>query len=720
MTVAGSGTTGVAETPLQVGSPPSVRTPLWFDLVALAGPVCLAVYGSIGLLLAILGFYSWWLTLLLGSPAVLAMLVGAGLVRLGRPDESRLPHRPRSGGAARNLAAVAALLLAGVYLVFAGWSPSQNIVASRDPGVYLNTAQWLGVDGGLEGDAAPAAFDGVVGLRFDSAGAYNMGAGRLEFQFSHLSSVVMSIAEGLGGEQALFRMPAVAGAVGLLALYAVAVRVTRRPVIALLAPAILAVSMPLLYVSRNTYSEPFTLAMLWGACLALAELHRRPRLTMALVGGVLLGALVSTRVDALLYVALVFPLAALSLMAPGSSRDRRSRGAAWAAVVVAASAVAAVGLVDLFVWTGIYVDHLRPQLRVLWLATGASLAVSLVALAVWRWVPFARRLYTSTRSWLGVAAGVLTVGVLAAGWLLRPTLQVVRGSYVYELVESIQRREGVAIDATRTFAEQSLRWMGWYLGEPTLVAAILGIGLTVCIAIRRGARPATVGVLVLTLASGLLYWWNPSITPDQPWASRRFVPAVLPGLAVMAVVMVAALHAWLWAPRRARRGAAAALVALLAVVLLVPPAARTWPVRWQRAQDSHAGVITDACGQLPDDAAVMVVGGFASVTLSQTLRAWCDVPVAWDDVALDVNPVATVAEQVDRNGYSLVLVAADPADLDPHLDGSDVEIRTTRAIEDRWLVQATVDRPPDSYADPSRAQPAPGPFRLYLLSPDGD
>jgi hypothetical protein len=685
---------------------PEPTPPRWFDLLALVGPVAIASVGTLGLLLAILGVYSTSLALALGLPTTVAMVLGARRVMPLGPSGS---VRGRHGAAA-----TAAVVLAVGYLVFAGSFPSQNVIATRDPGLYMGTAKWLTAEGDLRAEARGTAFGGIDGLNFGSAGVYDMGDGELEFQFNHLASVVMAVGHDVGGYRLLLRMSALASAAGLLAVYAVAVRVTARPWVSLIAPALLALGLPLLFVSRNTYSEPFAFALLWGAAMVLADLHRRPRLTTGIVGGFLLGALVPTRVDALIYVALIFPFAALSVIAPADAGERRARTRSWLAVMASGAAVATIGVIDLLVWTGDYAEDLAPQLAMLRAAVAASAIGSVVVLVVWRAVPATVRLYERNRNWLAGAAAALIVTVLAAGWLLRPRVQVARGGTTYEPVRNIQRLFGMAEDANRTYAEDSLRWMGWYLGEPALVAAIIGLAVVAYLALRRGTTPAAVGVLGLTLASGLLYWWNPSITPDHLWATRRFVPAVLPGLAVMAVVPVAVVASRASIDRRVRHGA----VALLALALLVPPAMTTWPLRWQRTQYGYLNPVREACDMLPEDAAVVVLGGYAQATLLHTLRSWCEVPVAGQGDAVDGDSIVEVAEQVRRNGHRLTLLSMDPDHFQTFLHATGEQPQATNAAQDRWLVQPTVDRPPDSYVPPERTLPGTDRFTLHVLVVD--
>ncbi|HEX2576680.1 MAG TPA: hypothetical protein VHK88_10060, partial [Aquihabitans sp.] len=515
------------------------RAPRWFELGTLGACLALAAVGSIGLLLAVAGRYRTDLALLLGLP--LAALGVAVLVR-GRPTGPA--SRPAHAGAA------IALVLAAAFAAFAGATPSQNVVLERDPGSYMTTARWLADEGTLEIDARDGAFEDVAGLRFAGAAVYDVGtpppappgappdqvqqSGELETQFNHLAPVALAAAYDLGGHRLLFRLPALAAGLALLAIYAVAVRATGRPLVALLAPAVLGACTPLLYVARNTYSEPFATALLWGAVLVLLGLHDRPRPAAGAVGGFLLGAVVCTRIDALLYVALVPPLAAVSIALASDRAQRTRRAQTWAAVLATAAAVGAVGWYDLVARTGAYERDLADQLGQLRTGLVASVALSAVGLALWSAWPAGRDLahrWSRPAAWAGAA---VVGGALLFGWLVRPQLGDAQLDLVLSGVAKIQERTGLPIEPDRSYAEDSLRWMAWYLGAPALAAAIGAIVVATWRALRGSADAALVGLLVLCLGGSAVYWYDPNITPDQLWATRRFVPAAFPSLAVWA------------------------------------------------------------------------------------------------------------------------------------------------------------------------------------------
>ena len=88
--------------------------------------------------------------------------------------------------------------------------------------------------------------------------------------------------------------------------------------------------------------------------------------------------------------------------------------------------------------------------------------------------------------------------------------------------------------------------------------------------------------------------YRPSITPDQPWASRRLVPVVLPGFILLAVWARAGSSGWLRQrgsePGDLRRVAAAAGAAL------VLPAAMTTFGLGVRRGGPGASVTADGLG----------------------------------------------------------------------------------------------------------------------------
>ena len=684
--------------------------------------VLVGAISTVGLALAVSGRYTTVAAIGLGGP-----LAALGIVALRHGLPMATPTRASQCGAAL------ALVLAVAYGAFAAATPSENVVVTRDPASYVSTARWVAREGSLEADARGRAFAGVRGLRFSAAAVYDVGqpsppldvagppdevrdSGRLEFQFNHLTALALALAFDVGGSGLMFRTPALLSALSLLVIYAVTVRLVRRPLLALVAPALLAASAPVLYVARDTYSESLTSVLLWGAVLVLIGIHRRPRVGPALVGGALLGAVVCARIDGLLYVGMLPPLVALSLACSGQ-RALTARARAWLATIGGAALVSAVGWFDLTHRSGSYVRDLGPQLSSLRAALVASVLLSALAFAGWALVTPVRSWAVRLRRPVAVVAAGATAVALLFGWLFRPEVQTATTDLILPTVQALQRRGGLPIDPDRSYAEDSLRWMAWYLGAPALAAAIGAITWATWRTFRRGTDAATLTLLVLCLGAGALYWYDPNITPDQLWATRRFVPATFPALAIWASAALAAFASVAGSVRLHRRHPVAAPVAmaLAAGLLILPAAATTLPVRQHRIQSGFLRPVLDTCGLVGPDAAIVVLGGFGGTTLTQTLRSWCGVPVAGEGSALGPGKLPVLAAQVRANGYRLYLVSATRSGLDAYRAPGGPVPQSSSGAQDDFTAEQTLDRPPSHYARPSALLPVPVPFTLHVL-----
>lgn len=653
----------------------------------MAPGVLLACVGLVGVVLAVLGVFSAFASLAIGAPLAALSVVA---VRRALP--------PRRGGGDR--AAIAAVALALLFVLAASWAPSTHVLVNRDPGSYTTTARWLDRAGGLEVDAAAGGLRAEDPVGFGGYAVHDLGEGRLQFQFNHLTSVALAVGFGVGGEWLMFRVPAVVGAAGLLVLYAVAVRALGRRWVALIAPGLIAVSMPFLYVARDTYSEAFTLLLLWTALLVGLVAVRSGRLGAAAVSGLLLGATASSRIDALLYAAIAFPLLAAHVVTGRADPAVVRRRGRVAAAVVAATVLAALpGVADLHLRSGRYSSNHAEEISQLRVLAGASLVVSAaLVLVLLRWPAVVDRLRVASRRLAVPAAAAMVVSGLAAWWI-RPHVQVARSDRTVALTASLQSAAGVEVDGSRQYAELSMQWMSWYLGPLGLLLGLVGAGLAVRLILRGRARPGLVAVTALLAVAGGLYWWRPSIVPDQVWAMRRYVPAVLPALAMSAGLAVAALSGG-----RSRLAAAstvrtrAALALAVSAVAVVWAAAVTWPVRQLREQHGYVEVVLEACDLIGPDSTVLVVGEPSIHVLAQPLRSWCGAPVGSLVGAPTPEALARVRADVAEAGRTLTWVSSDPARI--AAVAADGETTVTRVVREERQARRTLLRAPSEYSDP--------------------
>jgi hypothetical protein len=174
--------------------------------------------------------------------------------------------------------------------------------------------------------------------------------------------------------------------------------------------------------------------------------------------------------------------------------------------------------------------------------------------------------------------------------------------------------------------------VGWYLGPITLTLAILGLAYVAWSFVRGElAWPARVAALLLVPPS-LLYLWRPSITPDQIWVMRRFVPAILPMFVLAAFGAMSVLAAR--RPFGPTLGAAAVRRGIAIVLGVAAIAFPVYAIRNVASMTQQRGfdvAVKKVCKRIGPHAAVVVPQEAAPLTWyldPQTLRSFCDVPVA--------------------------------------------------------------------------------------------
>jgi hypothetical protein len=256
------------------------------------------------------------------------------------------------------------------------------------------------------------------------------------------------------------------------------------------------------------------------------------------------------------------------------------------------------------------------------------------------------------------------------------------------------------------YAQLTLHWVYWYLGGPAI--ALAGVGAAaLSYGCLRGRWPSWALPLMVFSWSIVLFLYRPGITPDQPWASRRLVPAVLPGIIALAVwaiawacgairrgevpgaARIAAAATWLTGPRRGLT--AAGLASACAALLLVPTGLGARGTAFKQTYTNQVAAIYGLCQQIPGDASVLMIDGPMADQWAQTIRGMCDVPVArFPDTpkvlkqrAAPTALVAAAVASIERAGRRPVLIAATEQELAPFASEGTI----THAVN----VKSTVD-----------------------------
>lgn len=628
-------------------------------------------FGLVGLALADAGLF---------LPILVAPAGAAAAVALFRCAQPRLAERARR---VDSLPAVGAMVAAVGSLVVNLHHAAQHLLIDRDPGAYLNTGRWLATHRSLVFDARVGAFTTVRGLKYKSPAVYGHGRS-MHFQFSHLLGVLLAQARWVGGDHLMFALTPIFGAVSIVVFYALACRFV-RPVLALVATTALAVNVVQLHFSRDAYSEIVVQLVLLGSLWILGSADLGAR--RAVFAGILLGTSVAARLDGPLYIAaipLLVGIVAARRRAAFTPSDDDIRPEIVNRLALAAAAVALLGIVDVGLRVPEYAGHVASRV--------AGEYVGLIGMSVIAIVLGGRALGWHARlvrhRHLPAIAGAVFSSLLFALWLVRPHVQHLTGKPM-AIVGQIQAAHHVAIERGRRYFENALQWHAWYLGPPALAAGIVGIGVLLRETIRRGTVAKWTLVVCFCVVSSI-YLWNANITPDQLWVMRRFVPIVIPGLLLYAVVVI---------DRIARRYSGLGLIpaVALAVLLIAWPVSATLPVRDETTQPGMLDTVTATCRALGPHAAVVVLNGDSQLyrQVPQVLRGFCNVPVATREDTFDNTEFSALARRWRAEGRVLKVFADSPALIRQMVPNARPHIVATAT--NHHLLDQTLDRPPRHY-----------------------
>ena len=626
-----------------------------------------------GLPLLLAGRFTPVLMLVVAVPLA-ALLIYLGLRWIPGRWQTALPQEPRQ---ARTpwWAAAGVIVVAAAFGAHQLIYHSQQIIVERDPASYMQFAYWIAHHGSLPIPQARAAFGGAHHLlHFGSLAFYQVGENVVP-QF--MAGLPMVVAAGFwaGGVGAAVLVPPLLGACAVLTFGGLAARLT-GPRWAPLAALVLALSLPEQFTSRSAYSEPLAqILFLGGLCLVVDSLAAEGRAArvLATLGGLALGLTLVVRIDGLSDILPVIPYCGILLL------SRRRQAVPLIAGLVAG---ALYGAVNGLVLSRPYLATIGSSLKPL-VAAFVVVAVVTAVVVVVRW----RRGLPEIRSdWLPNAAAVLAVLILI-GLAVRPYLQPLRHR------SAIQAAAHVRVNPQSVFWAMSLDWVFWYIGVPAVLLGTLGAALLArrCL---RGRAPAWTLPLMVFAWIIVTVLARPAIVPNQPWASRRLVPGVLPGLILLAVWAVAWLVGWLHR-RGYDRVIRAGLATVCSVALVLPAAVTSFglgiaiggplgvrPVAHglalKRTYAGEIAAVNRMCAAIPPGSSVVIIDGQTAAWFSQVVRGMCGAPTAWmDRRPADVRQVISAIRQAGRRP---VLLGVSRAQVEPY--GPARQVLALRTRED--------------------------------------
>lgn len=542
-------------------------------------PVAMAVFGLVCTAQLLVGRFTMSLVLPIG-------LLLSGLAAYYA--QRMVGRRP-----ARASQIIDVLVVVGVLVWVLGNIPftSQHLFTNRDPASYNMTALWLVHHQSVT--VPQPAMPAVAGITAQSLGFTTSAADpdALQGQGMPLVPALLAIIGKLAGTQGVLWGNVLFGGVGLLAFYGLGRRLVRARWAAL-ATLVMAMSLPMLFFSRDTYTEPLTMAYIFGGLALVWRAQQGTVRWQWFLAGLVLGASALARIDAYLaFAGLVLFLILYGLAATQAQRGARLRAAGALLTGLAVSGY--VGWLSVSLLSVSYYASEKAQIMHELQAVVAVLILGAAAVLLqWRYNWLAR-LDRLTGRWRDRAVWVVS----GAGFLVLLS----RPAWYH----GTQLQAGGVV--APTFAEQTLNWIWWYIGP---LALLLGFAGAIWLVIRllRGKQQQWWPLLLTAGVTAALYVVQPSITADQPWATRRFLPLVMPCLVLITMSVLSSLYRVRIIRYKSLIGNAEVAAAVLTTIVVLSPLFVSYPFMIRRLYVPQLSQMQTICAQTPKESLVIWAG----------------------------------------------------------------------------------------------------------------
>lgn len=408
-------------------------------------------------------------------------------------------------------------LVAGAGALYA-WKPAEYVINDRDPGVYALVAAKLARTGEL------LSRDPLVGAivpfhEFTAwtkyPGFYIYGNDLIVPQFFPGPFALLGLGDLIGGTWGGLYVVPILGALSIGAVFLLG-RELFDGWTGLLGAALLAVSLAQTWWARHPSSEVMAQFFVLAGLLFAARFLNGAGRGNGLLAGLLLGGSMLLRVDAFLALAVLPVLVGRDLLLRRPLRP-------WAPLLAPVAVLGAAAVLYANTVGGRYLNliHDRHGLAgAIALAPYAAVIVLLCAAVLWilhrRGVPLARLL--DVHALIFPASLVLAVAAL----------------WAYLFVPEPWDALPDAVAGFHDYDPQAAVRLVWVATPPVAVLGISGFLLA-----ARRVTAARLLLLGAVATFGIFYVASPNVSPDLPWASRRFVPAVFPGLCLLSGYAIA-------------------------------------------------------------------------------------------------------------------------------------------------------------------------------------
>jgi hypothetical protein len=661
--------------------------PRWFTACLTAVLVFVGTAGLSGIALLVVHRYHPLTVWALAAGAALAGAVA--VARRSKNGSVVAPHGP----------ALAAVGVALIFFAITGVLHSEHLMTDRDPGVYVNTGRSIAGQHTLTPTVRAGPFEDPKFVV--SSPGFDEVSGKQQTWFLPMLPVLLALGWSAGGYTGLFAVGPLLGALGLLVCYALSARLV-GPRWAVLAPVLLAINPLQTWFARDAYSELVVQGLALGGIWMYLEARANLSPRFAAVSGALVATSVLARFDALAIVAALVGFSALEWTRRLDGERHNARRQVVAAFAIVLLAVTIYCSLIAHTTSSGYLDAHRNFTRSLYIGLAGAVVLGTIWIVAHRLRPgFGRRLARAHLPFAIGCAFVTSACIWAYVW--RPA----NPADAFSLGDILTPPPNPA-GWLRAQWSWSMRWFVEWFGISAVLLALFGF-LILCRRALRGNVAATAVVMVVSPLA-VIFIWRPDVAPDQPWAMRRFLPIVIPGL-VIAVSVV--MHSLTSAARRirARRQRLLAYFVVFALIggAIAPSAIAAAPLAGARAQHGAFAAVRRLCAELPSDAVVLIFpASYLDNEMTQTVRGFCEVPTARAPTEPDLD-IASLARAWNKAHRSLYIVTASPEKIRKPTRAN-VAVVVHLEIDDRYAPQYTYRVRPSRYV--------PHPRQLWLLRVD--
>lgn len=490
-----------------------------------------------------------------------------------------------------------AVLVILMWVIFNLQFSSQHVFTNRDPATYAVTGAWL-----IQNESVKIqpirTYESIEQISNSSGGftQFPKPDGNIYSQGSHLLPTLLGVGGRVIGLNLMLTMNTLFGAVALVALYGFMRQVT-KPYWGLVTLTAFALSLPFIYFSRDTYTEPLTLAFIFCGLSLMTQLPNIANKMIWFVTGLLFGAAALVRIDA--YLALIAPIifSMLYLLESAGKHQLVPKLVNIFSLFMGATLAAVLAWVDVSKLSPAYYRDVRQLLLGEFIIVGCVIILGTILVAANFRISYWERLKLGVQKYSKrIAYTILALLIVA---LLRPLWQL-----------------------NPDHSELTAYWPLVYLGPGIGLIAYLGLADSVSYALKNKNQLLTLlpfTLLVMTMMA--IYFITPKISSDQIWATRRQLPIILPGLAVFAALGLQKYTPAMYSVFKKGRGHN--VINHLVIISILWPLVFAGPIL-MRKDTARLEAIHQSCEVLPESSSILLVG-LAGYELMMPLRNFCQV-----------------------------------------------------------------------------------------------